>query len=37
MMKHIRTRRTSGGIKAGLLLWLLGAPLLVIIVGYAAC
>lgn len=30
-------RKARGGIKAGLLLWLLGAPLLVIVIGYAAC
>lgn len=37
-MAHIDEPKGSrGGIKTGLLLWLLGAPLLVIVIGYAAC
>lgn len=32
-----RTNKTRGGVKVGLLAWLLGAPLLVILVGYLAC
>jgi hypothetical protein len=30
-------KSVRGGLKAGLLLWLLGAPLIVILIGYAAC
>lgn len=36
-MRQNTQKSTSGGIKAGVLLWLLGAPLLVIVIGYAAC
>jgi hypothetical protein len=31
------SKRSHGGVKAGLLLWLLGAPLLIVFVGWAAC
>jgi hypothetical protein len=34
-MKNSDTKR--GGLKAGVLLWLLGAPLVVVILGYLAC
>lgn len=37
MAKRHSSRRSRGGFKAGILLWLLGAPLLVIVLGYAIC
>lgn len=37
-MKYIdRSRRTQGGVKMGVLAWLLGAPLLVIVIAFLAC
>ena len=29
--------RKRGGLKAGLLLWLLGAPMIVVLIGFLAC
>lgn len=31
------SKRARGGVKAGLLLWLLGAPLIVVLIGFLAC
>jgi hypothetical protein len=31
------TPRNRGGIKMGLILWLLGAPILLIVLGVVAC
>lgn len=37
-MAHVERRASiRGGVKVGLLMWLLGAPVLVIIIALAAC
>ena len=36
-MTFFSKRKSEGGLKAGILLWLLGAPLLVVLIGYMAC
>ena len=36
-MSHFQRKESRGGVKSGLVLWLLGAPLLVILIGYLAC
>lgn len=33
----MRTSRDDGGVKSGLLLWLLGAPLVIVLLGFAFC